>query len=188
MGGIGSGGWNAGTGRTRVESLRFISASEFSGDWPLVREASRSQVTEMSRRGGGDSIDFSLEWTPCNFGGMRPWLLCQECGRRSGKLYEIGRNLLACRICAGLTYGSQSERATDRLMRRIRKVRSRLGGSGSLFDPFPRKPPRMHWRTYSRLRQVDSSRMEIVQPAMMRQLVPARAIVDRLTSRAPKHA
>ena len=26
----------------------------------------------------------------------------------------------------------------------------KLGGSPSLLDPFPRKPRRMHWRTYHR--------------------------------------
>ena len=27
----------------------------------------------------------------------------------------------------------------------------KLGGSESVADPFPEKPPRMHWRTYYRI-------------------------------------
>jgi hypothetical protein len=30
------------------------------------------------------------------------------------------------------------------------KIRTRLGGSGSLADDFPSKPKGMHWRTYHR--------------------------------------
>jgi hypothetical protein len=32
------------------------------------------------------------------------------------------------------------------------KIRMRLGGSVSLFEPFPEKPKGMHWLTYLRLR------------------------------------
>ncbi|MGA8323256.1 MAG: hypothetical protein WB774_21190, partial [Xanthobacteraceae bacterium] len=34
------------------------------------------------------------------------------------------------------------------------KILMRLGAKPDLFDPFPEKPPRMHWRTYERLRRV----------------------------------
>jgi hypothetical protein len=32
------------------------------------------------------------------------------------------------------------------------KIRIKLGGSGSLAEPFPEKPKGMHWLTYLRLR------------------------------------
>ena len=41
------------------------------------------------------------------FGGLRPWLICPDCGRRCGKLYAhpLG-NPIACRFCLGLDYRS----------------------------------------------------------------------------------
>jgi hypothetical protein len=36
-------------------------------------------------------------------------------------------------------------------MRKARKIRYRMGGSGNLIEPFPDKPKNMHWKTYWRL-------------------------------------
>jgi hypothetical protein len=38
-------------------------------------------------------------------------------------------------------------------MRKARKIRRRLGGSGSLEEPFPVKPASMHWRKYLRIQE-----------------------------------
>ena len=98
-----------------------------------------------------------LTWTKCHLGGARPWFLCTEdagagqcCGRRVAKLYTRG-HVFACRQCCGLAYESQRESPLDRSIRRIRNIHLRLGGGPSIRDPFPDKPPRMHWRTYGRL-------------------------------------
>ena len=61
----------------------------------------------------------TIEWTPCRFGGARPWFVCSvqsngvNCGRRVTKLYGVGR-LFACRHCYRLAYTSQKESARDR--------------------------------------------------------------------------
>ena len=47
-----------------------------------------------------------LTWTPCNYGGSRPWILCQGCGRRVAIVYGPTSPPL-CRQCRGLTYASQ---------------------------------------------------------------------------------
>jgi hypothetical protein len=53
----------------------------------------------------------SLEWTPCNFGGERPWFVCpgvvngKRCGRRVAILYGPGKYFL-CRHCYDLRYES----------------------------------------------------------------------------------
>jgi hypothetical protein len=86
------------------------------------------------------------------FGGQRSWFACPECGRRCAALY-CGRRFL-CRRCVGVPYASQSMAAPDRLRRRARIIRQRLGGSeyANLSLEFPPKPKWMRWSTYGRLR------------------------------------
>jgi len=93
----------------------------------------------------------SIEWTCCNYGGKRACFRCpgRGCGRRVAILY--GRGIFACRHCHGLNYESQHEQPYDRALRRAQTIRERLGGSGSLAEPFPLKPKGMHWRTYQLL-------------------------------------
>jgi hypothetical protein len=67
------------------------------------------------------------------------------------KLYQRGK-LFACRHCHGLAYASQQESSNQRGVYRAQKIRTRLGGSVSMFEDFPDKPKGMHWRTYDRLR------------------------------------
>jgi hypothetical protein len=99
-------------------------------------------------------------WTPCHFGGGRPWFRCtaaadgRYCGRRVAKLYFGGSAVFACRQCFGLAYASQRESLPHRGIARARKIRMRLGGGPNLLDSFPAKPKRMHRRTYDKLRHL----------------------------------
>ena len=45
-----------------------------------------------------------LTWTPCNFGGQRPWFVCPDCEGRSAVLYAFPR--FRCRACHPLVYAS----------------------------------------------------------------------------------
>ena len=98
-----------------------------------------------------------ITWTARHLGGQRPWFVCavysngRYCGRRGAVLYGAGE-LFACRRCWGLAYESQQESPRQRGVGQAQKIRMRLGGSVNLFEPFPEKPKRMHWRTYLRLR------------------------------------
>ena len=99
-------------------------------------------------------------WTACHLGGGRPWFRCtvysngQYCGRRVAVLYGAG-DLFACRHCYGLGYASQQETPQSRFIRRSRKIRTWLGGSPDLLQPFPKRPRGMHQRTYMHLRARD---------------------------------
>jgi hypothetical protein len=42
--------------------------------------------------------------------------------------------------------------SNGKYIRRVRKIRMRLGAGFSFAEPFPEKPPGMHWRTYLRMR------------------------------------
>jgi hypothetical protein len=119
-----------------ILSYRHHRGSE--GEWEEVKEQVR------------------LEWTPCNFGGERPWFTCpgvvngKRCGRRAAILYGPGKYFL-CRHCHNLRYESQREDKKDRALRRAQKIRQRLGGSANMLEPFPARPKGMHHRTYMRL-------------------------------------
>jgi len=92
-----------------------------------------------------------LDWTACNYGGARPWVLCPRCSRRVAILYG-GRRFL-CRHCHGLTYASTRQDASDRAIEKARKIQKRLGGDGNMTRPLPwQKPKGMHWDTFNRLR------------------------------------
>jgi hypothetical protein len=92
-------------------------------------------------------------WKPCRFGGRRPFFLCPgvvngvHCGRQVVNLYCAGKYFL-CRHCYRLTYTSRQERAYDRVLRRVDKLRMSLGSDPGIASDFPEKPKGMHWRTY----------------------------------------
>lgn len=111
--------------------LEYKSRS-YSSDWESVSER------------------ISLDWTRCNYGGLRPWFICPHCHRRVGKLYGAGKYFL-CRHCYNLAYESQREPPRDRGLTKAQNIRNKLGGSMNMFEPFPPKPKGMHWKTYSHL-------------------------------------
>jgi hypothetical protein len=116
------------------DKLVLYYRSKFSGEWEDVKEP------------------VSLEWTTCNFGGERPWFVCpgDRCARRVAKLYGPGKHFL-CRHCYDLRYESQREDKPHRALRRAQNIRTQLGGSANMMEPFPDKPKGMHHDTYVRL-------------------------------------
>jgi len=109
--------------------------------------------------GGWESIEESVRLVrvPCPFGGVRPYFICPgvvngtACGRRVAKLHGPGRYFL-CRHCYRLAHTSQSEGQWDRALRRVNKIKRRLGSDPGMTAPFPKKPKGMWWRTYEHLR------------------------------------
>jgi hypothetical protein len=62
-----------------------------------------------------------ISWTPCNYGGKRPWFKCPGCGRRAAKLYLVSRYFL-CRHCNNLAYSSQRESKQMRELSQLMKA------------------------------------------------------------------
>ena len=98
--------------------------------------------------------DIKFDSTACNLGGSRQWFLCPDCGKRVAILYAGGIKFL-CRHCHDLSYQSKNEDQADRMRRKARKIRNRLGASGDLFQPVLFKPKGMHQKTFDRLRQAE---------------------------------
>jgi hypothetical protein len=65
-------------------------------------------------------------------------------------LYGPGRYFL-CRHCYDLVYESQREDKVHRALRRAQEIRKRLVGSANMMEPFPKRPHRMHLKTYMRM-------------------------------------
>lgn len=92
-----------------------------------------------------------IVWSPCNYGGTRPWFLCPVlgCNRRVAVLY--GGEIFACRHCNRLDYKSQSESASTRATRRADKLREKLDWEPGILNGEGIKPKGMHWSTFERL-------------------------------------
>ena len=140
----------AGTASDRTASLkvRVVSANEV-GLIYRVRMPGGPRWQQMDQR-------VSIVWHPCRYGGQRPWLLCPACARKVAVLYLGGASALSfsCRRCAKLKYDSQRSGPRLRLMRKAQKLRRQLGGSGSLWKPFPEKPSTMQWKKYERVKEM----------------------------------
>lgn len=122
--------------------------------WQVFGSAGSAEAIELAYTVGGDEVRYQvrLTWTPCNYGGKRPWFVCpgQGCGRRVGVLY--GGKYFLCRHCHNLAYQSTREDEASRHLRKAQAIRQRLGGSANMLEPFPAKPTGMHWETYEQWR------------------------------------
>ncbi len=120
-----------------------------------------------------------LEWTPCNFGGERPWFVCpgEGCARRVAILYGSEPGPLLCRRCRDLAYESQREDRIDRAKRRAEKARSRLPQSGT-------RPKGMHHATFQKLIQGYTEALEEHEACVQERLARLawRRTVRRLRS------
>jgi hypothetical protein len=173
MGGPGSGRWYRWDTKPTVEHYRSLDVRDWQRQGLLCPELRfivswRNQAgettasvgvtvmlgaVELSCHGTGESMQcrIPVTWTPCPYGGQRPWFLCPHmaCSRRVAKLYLAGPDV-HCRQCCGLIYPSQQEDRASRAMRRAHNIQERLGGRPGFAYPFPPKPKGMHWRTYRR--------------------------------------
>jgi hypothetical protein len=192
MGGYGSGrsGWKSKAEETKRIDVRYLhgrgmlAANRYSSlSWSCGGEPSGN----IGLRSDGDKLVLNyrakqshedewtqieenvyLDWTPCNFGGKRPWLLCPKCSQRVALIYSVGKRFL-CRHCYNVTYSSQCESLHDRLLRKSRKIRERLEAEPSIYEPVLFKPKGMHQITFDRLRsELTNTDNKIITLTVMR--------------------
>jgi|ERR1019366_596219 hypothetical protein len=110
----------------------------------------------------GEQLNYAIhmQTTTPNRGGQRWWFTCplvvngKPCGRRVQKLYlPLQAKYYGCRHCYQLGYDSRNQNEKRRAVLKAQRIRRRLGGSPSLYDPFPEKPHGMWWRTYHKLKE-----------------------------------
>jgi hypothetical protein len=95
-------------------------------------------VSYSDTRGEAITERIGIEWTPCNYGGARPWWSCPQCDRRCVIVYARGARPFMCRLCADLTYETaQSDAPTHR---------QRLEGRPSARGPGSRGGRGTPWR------------------------------------------
>jgi len=118
----------------RIDQIRF--------DRYLIHIELVNQVTPQNIR---------VTWTPCNFGGSRPWLHCPHCDRRVARLFK-GLSGYFCRECVGgPRYESQCRNTKARAYLKAYRLRERIGGGRPVIDPIRERPYRMWRRTYNRI-------------------------------------
>lgn len=214
MGGYGSGSWSRWHSKRTTESQHRIDVrllkkwghlrggSMSMGTWSWSRngkqtgsigyrvDSERMILNYRHRLHGGEweavQQHISLDRTPCNYGGYRSWFFCPYCSRRVAVLYGAGKYFL-CRHCHGLAYSSQQETFSDRMLRRARKIRTRLDKNNIPIDPFPLKPKNMHWKTYYRLRDRAEQADAIGWGIWAQRLEGCYAMLDRTLKRIGPH-
>jgi hypothetical protein len=140
--------------------------------WPaiaLMRIARYSLTLDL--RGHSVPQRVRVSWTKVHLGGERPWLHCPHCQKRVAKLYS-GLGGYFCRACVGdPPYATQQLSAHGRAHFKACKLRLRLDGEAQLSKPFPKRPRRMHRRTYERLKR-EGLRLESGLSKRMRKRFP----------------
>ena len=92
-----------------------------------------------------------LDWTACNYGGRRTWLLCPRCGRRVATLFFRGAETFACRRCHRLAYQCQREQADEHAARRANRIRALRGWKPGILNGEGERPKRMRREIFERL-------------------------------------
>ena len=134
---------------------------------PRIPTAHGSDGVTIEHGKGRTRVD--LVYTDQHLGGRRPWFRCPACGRRCLRLYRRLESL-ACRTCHDLAYASQHESREDRLRRRARSIRRRLGGSINLLEPFPERPKGMRRHVYADWRRKGLNAEHAILAAMQEAL------------------
>jgi len=179
-----------------VEASRFINVLEFARrgyfrspqriSWIWRRDGQlaakavidiRRQKLEIQWIGSSQPAQpIRIHWTPCRFGGERPWFAC-HCGKSVIRVYSSSSGLFACRSCHGLAYASRQAGPRHRPWLKAQKVRIALGGSGNMLDRFPARPRYMHQERYARLRELHN---EASQQALGMSAVQLSKLSERL--------
>ena len=121
----------------------------------VVEDRHTLRLHYQSRRHGSEAVQHNyavaVEWTPCHFGGERPWFCCPDCNRRV--LYLYGGARFICRHCMRLNYPSQQTSKRNRPFDRAWQLRRQLGCDAGPIDypaEYIERPKGMHRQTFAK--------------------------------------
>lgn len=127
----------------------------------------------------GRRFTLPLTQTAPRYGGWRFWFCCPACGRRARITYSPE---FTCRACSGLLHPSTRKTTRERAISSAVEIRRGLGGSGSLFEPFPPRPARMRrtswlrlWSACDRYERVSAEGAAAMQAKLSARLIRASA-------------
>jgi hypothetical protein len=125
----------------------------------------------------------TLAWSRCGFRGQSLRFRCPGCGRRVEKLY-LKSHFFRCRRCCELNYRSQKKSRENRGLDKGARIRQRLGGNGDYYtEAFPNRPPRMHRKTYERLREQAEEAERPLEEKLQRALGAVGALLTKHQAR-----
>ncbi|MDX9988646.1 MAG: hypothetical protein RB290_08455 [Thiothrix unzii] len=137
------------TGKLTVESLEKRS----------IKGLSRKIEVALDGAIAGTFGDLPVTATQCNYGGLRYWWVCPDCGRRVGVLYALPWQFKtwACRHCHEAVYASsragrykrEYNKATNLYLRYSRKRPEELRPFD--FLSMDDKPRRMYWKRWLKI-------------------------------------
>ena len=176
MGGYGSGRWHGHRATVRgclwfdVRDLQrrgMFCGNACTGDYTWNRDgeatgsmklavdqdARHMTVTYSHRKGDSGPWQHArhevrVDLTACGYGGRRRWFACPRCGDRRAVLVVAGE-MIGCRRCLRLTYGTQYEQKRSRALYRMQEMEKKYPSS----DPYVgiAKPPGMWRSTWDRI-------------------------------------
>ena len=93
-----------------------------------------------------------LNYTNCNYGGQRAWIVCPCCHQRVTKLW-LKRGIFKCRGCHNINYFSSriSGDFTEIYNRKITIIQKKLKVERDVIQRYASKPKGMHYKTYNNL-------------------------------------
>lgn len=171
MGGIGSGIRNrkTSTGDCRSldiksvkELLKYPNNTDSTITWEnkssisLKKENNNYIKLSYSHTVNGEKNDYNysigINYTNCNYGGQRAWIICPHCHERVTKLW-LKRGVFYCRTCHNLNYFSSriSGDFTEIYNRKITMLQKKLKVERDVMQWYAPKPKGMHYKTYNNL-------------------------------------
>lgn len=144
------------------------------------------QYTAFNEQNRQCSFQFTaIDWTPCHFGGRRPWFVCpnENCGKRVAILY--GPHPFLCRNCQGIAYQSQRENEIQRLIRKMEALRAKFSGPTKTVGSAKElsRPKGVHQRTFKLLEQRHRLLASEISLKQVRELIELDAKVEARLSK-----